>query len=174
MGSYLANVPLMFSMLLKKLVSEPKALTRQECDKVQGREPGLPSGRDENEGRLGGRVLLHRLERGLVHRRHPRAVVLSRKAGNVDFDRNRTYRRPEVKEPSSFGLYPEPVGQVPRVGHGRRQSDDPQLVVGVRRDEVGSGDDDFEDGASILPEEVDLVDDDEPHGLDVVPGLPRT
>jgi hypothetical protein len=35
----------------------------------------------------------------------------------------------------------------------------------VRRDEVGSGDDNFEDWTAVLAEKVDLVDHDQPDGL---------
>jgi hypothetical protein len=67
--------------------------------------------------------------------------VLARKTGNVDLDGDGTNGRPEVEEAAAVGLDSEPICQVARVGHGRRQPDDPQLVVGVRRNEVGPGDD---------------------------------
>ena len=83
----------------------------------------------------------------------------------MNFDRNRTNGRTEVEETAAISLDAKPVGQVSRVCDGRRQSDDSQLVVGVRRDEVGSGDDNFEDWTAVLAEKVDLVDHDQPDGL---------
>ena len=78
----------------------------------------------------------------------------------MNFDRNRTNGRTEVEEAAAVGLDAEPVRQVSRVCDSRRQSDDSELVVGVRRDEVRPGDDHFEDWTAVLTEKVDLVDDD--------------
>ena len=96
------------------------------------------------------------------------------KSGNVNFDGYGTNRWPEVEEATPVSLDAEPVGQISSICYGRRESDNSQFVVGVRRDEVGSRDDDLEDGASILTQQMDFVDDDESNGLNVVSSLPRS
>jgi hypothetical protein len=87
-----------------------KSLTSKKGDEVQRGESRLSSGRDKNESRLRRRVLLYGLKRRLVHRGHPRAVVLARKTGNVDLNRNWTNGRPEVEKPPAFRPDAEPVG----------------------------------------------------------------
>ena len=75
-------------------------------------------------------MLLDGLEGRFVHRAHPWAVVFPRKPGNVALERHGTHRRPEIEE--SHLSDAEPVGEVSGVGEGRRQTDDPYALVGVR------------------------------------------
>lgn len=79
---------------------------------------------------------------GLVHGGHAGAVVLAGEACDVDLERHRPHRRPEVEEAELADA--QPVGQVARVGQRRREADDAQGAGRVRRDEVGAGDDDLE------------------------------
>ena len=92
--------------------------------------------------------------------------MLSRKTGNVNFNRHGPDRGPEIEEAPTFRLDAEPVGQISGVCNGRRQPDDSQLVVGVGRDEVGPRDDDFENGATVLTQQVDFVDDYQSNSLE--------
>ena len=91
--------------------------------------------------------------------------MFSRETGNVYFNRHGSHTRPEIEETASFSFDAEPVSQITSVCDGCWESDDSQLVVGVGRDEVGSGDDNFENGAAVLTEQMDFVNDYQPNSL---------
>mmetsp|Transcript_18092 Transcript_18092/g.68343 ORF Transcript_18092/g.68343 Transcript_18092/m.68343 type:complete len:442 (-) Transcript_18092:1829-3154(-) len=66
----------------------------------------------------------------------------------------------------------EPVGEVRRVGERRRQAHDAHGTAGVRRDEAHAADDHLQHGPSVLAQQVNLVDDHQPHLLHVPAALP--
>lgn len=88
-------------------------------------------------------MLLNSLEGRLIHRSHPRAVVLAGEPVDVTLQRYRSYRRTEVVQ--SHLTDPEPVGQVLGVRQGRGQADDPDTLIRVGGDEVGSRYNHFQD-----------------------------
>ena len=75
---------------------------------------GRPARADEDERRLGGRVVEDGTVGGLVHGGHPRAVVLAREAGDVHLERHGAHGGLEVEE--RVGRDVEPFGDVVRVG----------------------------------------------------------
>ena len=100
----------------------------------------------------------------------PGTVVFAWVASNVTLQRYRPHAGPEVVEPHL--AYSQPVRQVPGVGQSRGEPDHPDGLLGVGGDEVGPGHDHLQHGAAVLAQQVDLVNDDEGHVLDKVPGLP--
>ena len=76
-----------------------------------------------------------------IHRGHPGAVVLPRVAGDVDLEGHGPHGGPEVVEAHVPDA--QPVGEVPSVGQGRGEADDPQVPRRVRGDEVRSRNDDL-------------------------------
>mmetsp|Transcript_29084 Transcript_29084/g.91049 ORF Transcript_29084/g.91049 Transcript_29084/m.91049 type:complete len:573 (+) Transcript_29084:1267-2985(+) len=139
-------------------------------DQVERRQPRLAAARDEDEGRLVGRVDGDGAVGRLVHRRHARAVVLPREARDVHLEWHRPHRRLEVEDRVVRDA--EPVGEVARVGHGGRESDDAHRLRHPLRHVPHARDDHLEDGPALLAEQVDLVDDDQRHLLHVVALLP--
>ena len=75
-------------------------------------------------------------------------------------------RGPEVEESGLPDA--QPVGQVAGIGQRRGQADEADLALRVGRDEVGPRDDDFENGATVLTQQVDFVDDYQSNSLEKI------
>ena len=101
------------------------------------------------------------LERRLVHRGHPRAVVLFREAFKEDLDGNGSHAWLEVKESKLMDA--EPVGHVLGIGQRRGQAAESDVVSGLLCNVPHATDDDFDDWSTILAQEMYLIDDDESH-----------
>ena len=68
--------------------------------------------------------------------------MFPRVPGDVDLQWHGPNRGTEVVEADVADA--QPVGEVPGVGQGRREADDPQIAGRVRGDEVRTGDDDLQ------------------------------
>mmetsp|Transcript_69102 Transcript_69102/g.174214 ORF Transcript_69102/g.174214 Transcript_69102/m.174214 type:complete len:411 (+) Transcript_69102:1084-2316(+) len=150
---------------------------RHEGDDVQRGEPGLAAGGYEDERRLHAvflhSVVLDRMEARLVHLSHSWDEVLLWVALDVRRHRHRPHGGLEVEEPDDADA--EPVRDVVCVRQGRAEANEADLLVQVARDVPHPRDDDLQHGPAVLPQEVDLVDDDEadlPHVRAVLP-MPR-
>ena len=146
-----------------------------ECRVVDQPERGearLASRRHEHDHRLGGRVLANGGVRGLVHRRHARAVVLAGVARDVHLQLDGTHRVAEVIQPAVVNA--QPVAQVLRVRQRRAEADDADVVLQLLLHEADTRDDHFNDGTTVGAEEVDFIDDDHAHLLHVLAVLPLT
>ena len=96
--------------------------------------------------------------------------MLAGKPVDVDVERHGTDAGAEVEEP--VGPDVEPAGQVVRIGQRRGEADDADLVGGVRRDVVGARHNHLEHGAAVGAQQVNLVNDNQRHRLDVAAVLP--
>jgi len=101
------------------------------------------------------------VERGLVEvgaRLHRTRLALD--ADKVLLERDRAERRVEEEE-AGVSVHAEEVGDVDIVGEGRREADDADEALHALDLALRAGDDRLDDGAAVLVQEVDLVDDEE-------------
>eukprot|EP01137_Pigoraptor_chileana_P014179 Opistho-2@4959 len=158
-------------LLLGHLQKLPRrALRGAHCNEIESGETRLPAGRHKDKRWLVWRVCLDGLVCGLVHGRHPRAVVLSREAGYVHLERNGTHRGLEVVQAGARDA--EPVAQVACICACSGQTDNAYALIRVRRNVVGAADNHLKHGATVVTKEMDLVDHNDGHRLDVFAVLP--
>mmetsp|Transcript_22270 Transcript_22270/g.39649 ORF Transcript_22270/g.39649 Transcript_22270/m.39649 type:complete len:224 (+) Transcript_22270:1484-2155(+) len=138
-------------------------VSRHKGDDVKSSEPRLSPRRHKDKSWLHAvsldRMVLDRMEARLIHLCHPRDKLLLWIPLDVRCHWHRPHRRLEVVE--AYNPDAQPVSDVVRVGQGCAQADEADGLVQVARDISHSGHDDFQNGPSILPQQVDLVDDDE-------------
>lgn len=97
---------------------------------VKGGQPRLSSTRDEDYDRVVGTVFLYGCIARFVHGSHAGAVCSTGKALDVYLLRNRTDRRPKiVHSDTTIGrikVDSHPFSEVPRIGKGRGETEDPR------------------------------------------------
>lgn len=80
----------------------------------------------------------------------------------MDFNRNRSDTGFKVEK--SVGTSSEPLSYVTSIGHGCTQTNHSYLTVLIH-----SGHDDLDNGSTVLPQKVNLVEDDQSDILGVLP-----
>src|SRR5690606_11396016 len=95
-----------------------------------------------------------------------------REAIDIGLQRYRANRMSKVVE--TLLLDSQPVGKILCIGTGRRHAHKPHRIIGLRGDVVHTGDDDFENRATVSAEEVDLIDDNPLHLAYIASGLPAS
>ena len=136
-------------------------------DEIVRRDARLPPRGHEYEHGLGRRVRLDCCIRWFVHRRHARAIELAAVSLNVTLQRHRPHRGAEIEEPLPVPLHvprdAHPRGKVPCIRQRRRQAHQSYGRCCLLGDVAHAADDHFEDGASVPPQQMDLIDDHQTH-----------
>ena len=151
-------------------------------DQIHTRQPCLPAGGDKDQRRLVWAVRSNGSIGGLVHGRHPRAVVLPGKPLDMLRQRHRAHAGLEIEEPLAWNA--EPGRQIMGVGQRRREAHNPHLhrrkvrcspsarahsgrqhhLVGrVCGDVVGARDNHLQHRASIPTQKMNLINDQKRH-----------
>lgn len=135
-----------------------------------GREPGLPPGCHENEDGFAVGLLVDLLEHGLVHGLHAGAVGLLLEAHGADGDLDRPCLHPEVEEPLLAAA--DPLPHVLRARQRRREAHEAHLRLHGVPDLAHAAHDHLEHRPALQAQHVHLVDDDQPHLLDLAAVVP--
>mmetsp|Transcript_12038 Transcript_12038/g.23202 ORF Transcript_12038/g.23202 Transcript_12038/m.23202 type:complete len:216 (-) Transcript_12038:136-783(-) len=153
-------------------VEEPLGVfvCRTQSDQVEGSQTSLPATAHEDDHRTIRGVLLDGCVCGFVHRRHPGTVVLLGESGDVGCQGHGSHRWLEVVQPHHADA--EPVPDVVCVCESSGQADEPDWPVCVGRDVTHTRHDDFQNGSSVLPQQMDLIDDHQRHATHVRSVLP--
>mmetsp|Transcript_8053 Transcript_8053/g.30236 ORF Transcript_8053/g.30236 Transcript_8053/m.30236 type:complete len:1031 (+) Transcript_8053:3808-6900(+) len=127
---------------------------------------GVRAGVHEDEHLVLPRLGHHLLEANLVHELEALQRLLLGDADVLLLQRNGTEAVVEEEQAGAL-VRTEEGGDVPVVWKRGRQPDDPHTLLGELRLPQGSRDQRFQHGATIVVQQVDLVDDDQPNELRV-------
>ena len=86
----------------------------------------------------------------LIHCSHTWAVMFPWETRNVHLQRNRADGRAEVEESDLADI--KPIGEIPSIGHRCRETDKAKSPSSMRCDKVGTRNNHFQNGTSILTE----------------------
>lgn len=115
-----------------------------EGNEVACCQTGLPTGRNEDDDGFAITKFLYVVECGLVHCGHTRTIMLLTEPFEVYLNRHWPDCRSEIEKPKLAS--PEPFSNIGSIGHGSGKPNHPDLILFIH-----SGNDDFDDGSSLLP-----------------------
>ncbi len=153
-------------------VQEPVLIVVSETcgEKITSRRPGLLPARHKDERGLVGRHLSDGEICRLRHCEHQGREVGDGVGLDMKLQRHRTHMGAEVVDIMLLGV--NPLADIAGIGEGDAEADDPHLQLRLSANVVHPGHDDLVDVAHLTAQHVELISDEQFHGLDVLPPLP--
>lgn len=118
--------------------------------KIVGCQSSLSTRRHENNNRFAITELLDVIESRFIHGCHTRAIMLLAKAFEMNLYGDRSYCGPEIEETELISA--KPFSNVRSISHCSRQAYHSYFIFFIH-----SRDNDFNDGTTILAEQMDFI-----------------